>query len=103
MSIVDRRYRFRGPDLAALEALTDPGLVLKAPKFFIAFDVEWDDAICEIPGMDAAMAEFGCEPDGLSTTAADPFIGPVSPDGSVWALSVSDLGVLSLTKVKVTP
>jgi len=103
MAIQTKRYQFKGPWPLDLKNSTDPNLVLANPGFFIAFDVTWDDAVCDPSAMDERMRHYGCFPELVDTlvTSPIPFIGIIAADDSVWKLNISILGVL--TTIKVTP
>jgi len=101
MAVVTRRYLFKGPAPQTLKAETDPALVLPAPKFAVTFDVTFDNAVDPQMDMDKCMSTFGCFPDTQDTIilAPDPFLGLFSPNGEIWRLQVSDIGILTVDQV----
>ena len=98
---VIRRYSFVGASLETLRAELEQTLKLDVPEFVIVADLAYDDAEADVVAADEAMAAYGWQPEVEPTLALspNPFIGLVSPDGSVWKLSASDLGVISSKKV----
>jgi hypothetical protein len=103
MAIIKRRYLYKGPWPLPLRGATDQALTLPNPKFVLPYDVQWDDAISPIAAMDEQMKHYGCFPEPVDTfgLSPDPFLGIISPDGSIWKLSVSDLGVLTVVNVSI--
>jgi len=101
MAIVTRRFQYKGPWPLDLRNALDPALTLPAPGFVVAYDATYDDAIVPVATIDERMRHYGCFPEAVDTKVASPtpFLGLISPDGSIWKLSVDDLGVLSTTKV----
>jgi hypothetical protein len=101
MAIITKRYFYKGPWPNFLKMSIDIALTLPAPGFVIAYDITYDDAAASLAATDAAMRQYGCFPDTQNTIALSPtpFTGLKSPDGSVWKLSVDDLGILTTTKV----
>jgi hypothetical protein len=77
------------------------GMTFPAPKFAITYDLVYDDTVTDAPTVDERMRHYGCFPDVQNTIAQSPapFMGLISPDNSIWKLSVDDLGVLSTSKV----
>lgn len=101
MAIVTKRYLFRGPCLTALRRATDPGLTLPEPDYGIFRDVSFDDSVASEEAVDTGMDLCGFVPDPFDTNGLQPtpFLGLISPDSSVWKISVDNAGVLSTTKV----
>lgn len=101
MANVTRRYFFRGPWASRLKLATDPNLTLALPRFGLAFDVTFNDAVVTVADMDDQMQRSGCIPDTFNTIAIapNPFIGLASPDGSIWRITVNNAGVISTDKV----
>jgi hypothetical protein len=103
MATVTRRFFYKGPWPLYLKGALDPTLTLPAPKYVVSYDITYDDAVPDAATVDATMRQYGCFPDTVNTISVSPapFLGVISPDGSIWMLAVSDLGVL--TPVKVSP
>jgi hypothetical protein len=103
MAIVTRRFKYFGPWPVDVKAAIDPALALPTPTFVIMFDIVYDDSIATAPVADERMRHYGCFPDTQDTIALSPipFLGLVSPDNSIWKLSVDNLGIV--TSVKVSP
>jgi hypothetical protein len=103
MATIIRRYFFKGPWPKHVREVTDPGATFPwpVPCYYIANDVEFDDAIADVAAVDESMRQYGCFPDMQNTRvlSPNPFIGIQSPDGSAWKLEVDDLGVLTIVKV----
>jgi len=101
MAAITRRFFYKGPWPLYLKGQLDPALTLSAPRFVIAYDINYDDAIPGVATVDATMRQYGCFPDTQSTIAISPtpFLGIMSPDNSIWKLQVDDLGILSTVKV----
>lgn len=101
MASITRRYFYKGPWPEDLKNATDPALTLPAPKFAIAYDVFFDDMTCSMAAVDERMSHCGCFPDVLNTIvlSPEPFIGIISPDNSIWKLSIDNLGILLPIKV----
>jgi hypothetical protein len=101
MAIITRRFFYKGPWPLYLKGQLDPALTLPAPKYVVSYDIAYDDAIPDVAVVNATMRQYGCFPDTQITIALSPtpFLGLISPDNSVWKLSISDLGVLTTDKV----
>jgi len=101
MAIQTRRFQYKGPWPLDLKLSLDPGVVLPAPGFFVCFDVTWDDVQADLAAVDERMRRYGCFPEAVGTVVGSPtpFLGLIAPDGSLWKLSVDNLGILSTTKV----
>lgn len=100
MAIQTRRYFLQGPWPADLLAALDPTLAVVAQNWVVSVWITFDDAIATVAATDQRMARYGCVPDLVTTGAATaPFVGVRSPDGSIWTLSVDNMGVISTTKV----
>jgi len=101
MASLKRRFFYRGPWPLYLKGALDPTLTLPQPKFIVSYDIVYDDAVPDAATVDATMRQYGCFPDTQNTIvlSPDPFLGIISPDGSIWKLSVDDLGVLTTSKV----
>lgn len=96
-----RRYQYKGPWPAAIRLRTDPTLTLAVPGFVQTFDVTFDELQSPIAAVDDAMKQYGCFPEPVNTIpqAPSPYIAYVSPDGGIWQITVSNDGVVSVTKL----
>ena len=101
MAMQTRRYQYEGPWPLDMQLATDPGVPFPSPTFVIAFDATFDDAVADVEAVDERMTHYGCfpEPVDTQTLSATPYVGLISPDGSIWKVSVNDAGVISTTKV----
>jgi hypothetical protein len=101
MSLVTRRFLYKGPWPVDLKSATDPGLTIPAPGFYVTYDITFDDAVCDAATMDERMRHWGCFPDTQDTIVLSPapFLGIKSPDGSAWKISIDNLGVMTTSKV----
>lgn len=102
MAQITKRYFFNGPPLECLKLTTDPGLILAAIPFVLAFDLRFDDSVVSTFEMDEQMQVLGYKADPLGTILGGslvPFFGLISPDGSAWQLEISNLGILTTKKV----
>ena len=103
MSTITRRYSWQGPDLQDLANSTDPTLTLTVPSYRLYVDVMFNDANSDVESMDTQMQKYGLVPASEDTIdpsngSTIPFVGLVSPDGSVWEIQVDDSGALSAVK-----
>jgi len=95
MALITRRYVYRGPWPLDLRTTLDPGITLTAPSYQPFFDLTFDDAVVAQGAVDERMRRYGCFPDtsGSPLSIAPP-LALVAPDGSVWRLTVTNLGIL---------
>lgn len=79
----------------------DPALTIPLPKFVVVFDLSYDDVAADPATVDERMRHYGCFPEAADTKIAspDPYLGLISPDGSIWKISVDNLGILTTLKV----
>jgi hypothetical protein len=103
MALITRRYLYNGPWPLDLKNALGAGTALPPPFFAITYDLQYDDVATDVAAVDERMRHYGCFPDTQNTSIASPtpFLGVKSPDGSVWKLDVSDLGILTVVKVSV--
>ena len=101
MAIITRRFQYKGPWPLDLQTTLDPGAVLPAPGFVVTYDLRYDDTVASAAVVDERMRHFGCFPEPADTrgTSPTPFIGAISPDGSIWKLQVDNLGIITTVKV----
>ena len=98
MAIQSRRYFMKGPDIAEIQAETDPGAALTAAPYSASIECTWDDTIADMPAMDAAMLKFGYIP-AAAPAAGTTYFALISPDGSTWELTVDNVGAISASKL----
>lgn len=102
MATQTKRYVFRGVSLPKLRDAIEPGLTVTTPMpYALTIDVTWDNAIATESAVDTAMRPYGFRPEPTDTTvlSPDPYLGIRAPDNSIWALTVTNLGVLVPIKV----
>ena len=101
MAIVVRRYVLQGP--SKLELFLEIGGSLGIPdaSYFIARDIQFDDAVADPAFVDEFMLQLGYLLDTKNTIALAPlpFLGLIDSVGAVWRLQVDLLGVVTTTKV----